>query len=81
MRVFARLVFLLVMSGPLAFNHASIAQPKRALAAATPIAQKEEADIRDRLNAWSIGLAGGLLEGAPIHFATSIWSWDSRNPK
>ncbi|MEO6782808.1 MAG: TAXI family TRAP transporter solute-binding subunit [Bradyrhizobium sp.] len=31
-----------------------------------------EAQIRDRLNAWTIGLAGGLLEGAPIHFATEI---------
>jgi hypothetical protein len=29
-----------------------------------------EEQIRDRLNAWTIGLAGGLLEGAPIHFAT-----------
>jgi TRAP-type uncharacterized transport system substrate-binding protein len=31
-----------------------------------------ENQIRDRLNAWTIGLAGGLLEGAPIHFATDI---------
>jgi TRAP-type uncharacterized transport system substrate-binding protein len=31
-----------------------------------------ESQIRDRLNAWTIGLAGGLLEGAPIHFATEI---------
>ncbi len=31
-----------------------------------------EAEIRDRLNLWTIGLAGGLLEGAPIHFATEI---------
>jgi hypothetical protein len=31
-----------------------------------------EAEIRDRINAWSIGLAGGLLEGAPIRFATEI---------
>src|ERR1700680_4884922 len=31
-----------------------------------------EAEIRDRLNAGTIGLAGGLLEGAPIHFATEI---------
>jgi NMT1-like family len=31
-----------------------------------------EAQIRDRLNAWTIGLAGGLLEGAPIRFATEI---------
>ncbi len=28
--------------------------------------------IRERLNAWTIGLAGGLLEGAPIRFATEI---------
>lgn len=31
-----------------------------------------EAQIRNRLNAWALGLAGGLLEGAPIHFATEI---------
>jgi TRAP-type uncharacterized transport system substrate-binding protein len=31
-----------------------------------------EAQIRERVNAWTIGLAGGLLEGAPIHFATEI---------
>lgn len=31
-----------------------------------------EAQIRDRLNASTIGLAGGLLEGAPIHFAAEI---------
>jgi TRAP-type uncharacterized transport system substrate-binding protein len=28
--------------------------------------------MRDRLNAWTVGLAAGLLEGAPIHFATEI---------
>jgi len=31
-----------------------------------------EAQIRERLNAGTIGLAGGLLEGAPIRFATEI---------
>jgi TRAP-type uncharacterized transport system substrate-binding protein len=31
-----------------------------------------EEQIRDRLNAWTVGLAGGLLEGAPIRFATEI---------
>ena len=35
-------------------------------------ATSAENQIRDRLNAWTIGLAGGLLEGAPIHFATDI---------
>jgi TRAP-type uncharacterized transport system substrate-binding protein len=31
-----------------------------------------EAKIKERLNAWTIGLAGGLLEGAPIRLATDI---------
>jgi TRAP-type uncharacterized transport system substrate-binding protein len=31
-----------------------------------------EAQIRERLNAGTVGLAGGLLEGAPIRFATEI---------
>jgi TRAP-type uncharacterized transport system substrate-binding protein len=32
----------------------------------------EDTAVRDRINAWTIGFAGGLLEGAPIHFATEI---------
>jgi hypothetical protein len=31
-----------------------------------------ETQVKERLNAWSVGVAGGLLEGAPIHFATEI---------
>ena len=31
-----------------------------------------ERDIRDRTNSGAGGLAAGLLEGAPIHFATEI---------
>src|SRR3984893_8650075 len=31
-----------------------------------------EANVRDRVNAGTIGLAGGLLEGAPIRFAPEI---------
>jgi TRAP-type uncharacterized transport system substrate-binding protein len=31
-----------------------------------------ESQIKERLNAWTVGLAAGLLEGAPIHFATDI---------
>jgi NMT1-like family len=37
-----------------------------------PPVRSEESKIRDRLNAWTVGLAGGLLEGAPIRFATEI---------
>jgi TRAP-type uncharacterized transport system substrate-binding protein len=31
-----------------------------------------EAQIKQRLNAWTVGLAGGLLEGAPIRLATDM---------
>ena len=35
-------------------------------------AAPSEQQIRDRVNAGTVGLAGGLLEGAPIRFATEI---------
>ena len=36
-----------------------------------PVNPAERA-IKTKLNAWTVGLAGGLLEGAPIRFATEI---------
>ena len=47
------------------------AQARRASKHPRPPAPAEET-IRDRLNAGTVGLAGGLLEGAPIRFATEI---------
>jgi len=49
----------------------SLAQSRRTSNNPSP-AGVNETEIRDRLNNWTIGLAGGLLEGAPIHFATEI---------
>ena len=60
-----RLITVLVVT--LALCGSSIAQSRR-----TSSAISGEAQIRDRLNAGTIGLAGGLLEGAPIRFATEI---------
>ena len=42
--------------------------------AQSPKAEKvpNERQIRERVNAGTVGLAGGLLEGAPIRFATEI---------
>jgi NMT1 family protein len=38
-----------------------------------PIPRKTpEGQVIDKLNAWTVGLAGGQLEGAPIRFATEI---------
>ncbi|MGZ3297288.1 MAG: TAXI family TRAP transporter solute-binding subunit, partial [Xanthobacteraceae bacterium] len=50
----------------------TIAQSPRTLRDARPAVAPPESQIRDRLNAGTIGLAAGLLEGAPIHFATEI---------
>jgi TRAP-type uncharacterized transport system substrate-binding protein len=50
----------------------TIAQSRRPLRDPRPPPAPEETQIRDRLNAGTIGLAGGLLEGAPIRFATEI---------
>jgi TRAP-type uncharacterized transport system substrate-binding protein len=47
------------------------AEPRHGANSSSSISSRE-AEIRDRLNYWTIGLAGGLLEGAPIHFATEI---------
>jgi TRAP-type uncharacterized transport system substrate-binding protein len=52
-------------------SDASLAQSRRTSNNPSP-AGVNETEIRDRLNNWTIGLAGGLLEGAPIHFATEI---------
>jgi TRAP-type uncharacterized transport system substrate-binding protein len=37
-----------------------------------PGEQRRITDIKKEMNAWTVGLAGGLLEGAPIRFATEI---------
>ena len=37
-----------------------------------PAVVSPESAIRDKVNAGTLGLAGGLLEGAPIRFATEI---------
>ncbi len=37
-----------------------------------PPRKSPEAQAIEKLNAWTVGLAGGLLEGAPIRFATEI---------
>jgi len=66
---FARLAALLLVFSALADR--TNAQPPRSTMA--PRSQGgAEAAMRDRINAWTIGLAGGLLEGAPIRFATEI---------
>jgi NMT1-like family len=69
MRIVTRLLCLLVVS--LVLGDVGIAQPRRVSRGAA-VPPSAETEIKDRINAWTVGLAGGLLEGAPIHFATEI---------
>src|SRR6202163_2843597 len=66
-----RLAALLIAS--IALCDSSIAQFRRTQDdSRPPSAILTERQIRERLNVWTVGLAGGLLEGAPIRFATEI---------
>src|SRR5829696_4606060 len=48
------------------------ASGERAAGMPRPTAKPAAVPVKDKLNAWTVGLAGGLLEGAPIRFATEI---------
>ena len=48
------------------------AQSRRTQISQPPSGIPSEAQIKGRLNAWTIGLAAGLLEGAPIRLATDM---------
>ena len=63
-RLFSRLMAVFVVA--VGFSNAGAAQSTR-----TERAPSEQ-QIRERVNAGTVGLAGGLLEGAPIRFATEI---------
>src|SRR5262249_49410362 len=55
-----------------ALSDLTTARTRRPADSASSSQSAQQAEIRTRLNAWSIGLAGGLLEGAPIRLATEI---------
>jgi TRAP-type uncharacterized transport system substrate-binding protein len=67
-----RLLFLLAVAAPviLALQPANVdAQTQSARPPQGPTAHTTE---KDKMNAWTVGLAGGLLEGAPIRLAAEI---------
>src|SRR5438552_9687212 len=67
-----RLLFLLAVLAPvtLAVQPASVdAQTQAARPPQRPTAATTE---KEKMNAWTVGLAGGLLEGAPIRLAAEI---------
>lgn len=71
MKLVTRLSALLIVIFALAGS--SVAQSRRTHnVSPAPSGISGEVQLRERLNDLTIGLAGGLLEGAPIHFATEI---------
>ena len=71
MVVFVRVAAILAVL--LALSDFTVAQSRRSADDPQPSSlTSAEEKIRERLNAWTIGLAGGLLEGAPIRFATEM---------
>lgn len=61
------LSFLSLMAGLTLQSTSATAQPR-----ADQALTRADIAIRNKLNASTVGLAGGLLEGAPIRFATEI---------
>src|SRR5262245_31580968 len=56
-----------------------LAQPKRPARPTNPIPKRDQQGqplrddtLKTKLNSWTIGLAAGQLEGAPLRFATEL---------
>ena len=72
MSLTARLAALISISCALCLSvDAEAQQAKNRATTARPFVPTEQA-LRERINRWTVGLAGGLLEGAPIRLATEI---------
>jgi TRAP-type uncharacterized transport system substrate-binding protein len=72
MSLTARLAALMVFSVALGVASDAEAQKVKTKAQiARPVVPTENA-LREKINEWTVGLAGGLLEGAPIRLATEI---------
>src|SRR6201996_8408972 len=65
---FFRIATLLIVAGMMGGLSAQSRRHSNESSSAAPT----EPQIRERLNAWTVGLAGGLIEGAPIRFASEI---------
>lgn len=71
MKLVTRLSVLSIVTFALAGSGAAQSRRTQNVSPA-PSGISGEVQLRERLNDWTIGLAAGLLEGAPIHFATEI---------
>src|SRR5436853_649362 len=72
MSLIRNLAALLVVSFALVVAGDAQAQKTKSRTQAARAAAPNENALRERINEWTVGLAGGLLEGAPIRLATEI---------
>src|SRR5947209_20280259 len=72
MSLTARLAALMVISFALCVSADAEVQNTRNKAQTSRPVIPHESALRERINQWTVGLAGGLLEGAPIRLATEI---------
>ncbi len=70
MSITSRLAALMVVSFALCVT--AEAEGQRAKTKTVQPSAPSENALRERINQWTVGLAGGLLEGAPIRLATEI---------
>jgi TRAP-type uncharacterized transport system substrate-binding protein len=67
---FSPTIALAVLGLQLAANAQSL--PRRETAMAAAAAKKAAIVAKERINAWTVGLAGGFIEGAPLRLAAEI---------
>jgi TRAP-type uncharacterized transport system substrate-binding protein len=67
---FSSAMAVAVLGLQLAANAQSL--PRRETVTATTAAKKVEIAAKERINAWTVGLAGGFIEGAPLRLAAEI---------
>src|SRR5580692_10866156 len=67
---FSPTIALAVLGLQLAANAQSL--PRRETAMAAAAAKKADTVAKERINAWTVGLAGGFIEGAPLRLAAEI---------
>jgi TRAP-type uncharacterized transport system substrate-binding protein len=60
-----------VLCAQLSANAQSL-PPRETPASAAAAAKRAEGTMKERMNAWTVGLAGGLIEGAPLRLAAEI---------
>ena len=72
MKKVLRLCLLLAVSAPVILSLQPAALDAQAQSARPTQRSPSHAAEKEKMNAWTVGLAGGLLEGAPLRLATEI---------